>query len=126
MKSRNTRQKELLNLELEKMDGFFGAEEFHTTTSRSMPHIGIATIYRFLNDKVKERRLHSYYCDKRTVYSNNSHSHCHYVCQRCGKTVHIDIKDIDSIQKSIKGTICHFQIDVSGVCSECIKKKCNA
>jgi Fe2+ or Zn2+ uptake regulation protein len=122
MKSRNTRQKDLLNLELERMTGFFGADEFHQFIQRKMPNVGIATIYRFLNDMIKERRLHSYYCDKRTVYSNSKNNHCHYICQSCGLKQHIDIKNIDSIRKSIKGTICHFQIDVSGVCENCLKK----
>jgi Fur family ferric uptake transcriptional regulator len=122
MRSRNTIQKELLSIELEGMKGFFAAEEFHLATRRKMPNIGIATIYRFLNEKTRERKLHSYYCDKKTVYSNSKNNHCHYICQHCGRKQHVDIKNIDSIKKSIKGTICHFQIDVSGTCEDCMKK----
>jgi len=104
------------------MKGFFGADEFHTIAKTQMPHIGVATIYRFLSDKVKERQLHSYYCEKKTVYSTSANNHCHYICQKCGKTQHVEIKNIDSIKKSIKGTICHFQIDVSGICEKCLKE----
>jgi len=125
LKSRSTRQKELLNRELEDMDEFFSAEEFHSITVRKMPHIGIATIYRFLNEKVHERQLHSYNCNKRTVYSNSKNNHCHYICQKCGEKQHINIKNIDSIKKSMTGTICHFQIDVHGICENCLRKNKN-
>jgi len=123
MKSRNTRQRDLLQLELEDMIGFFSAEDFHRIILKKMPGIGIATIYRFLNETVKNSQLHSYYCDKRAVYSNSKNNHCHYICQKCGKKHHVDIKNIDSIKRSIKGSICHFQIDVYGVCENCLKKK---
>ena len=122
-KSRQTIQKTHLESALNYIQGFFTAEEFHKSALKKSPHLGLATIYRFLNDAVSNRRLHSYICDKKTVYSTNSSSHCHYICQTCGKKEHINITDIGSIKKNIKGTICHFQIDVAGVCEECIKKK---
>jgi Fe2+ or Zn2+ uptake regulation protein len=121
-KSRNTIQKNLLEKGLLSINGFFTAEEFHKLASKKIPHIGIATIYRFLNTKKKDRQLHSYICDKHAVYSNNSESHCHYVCQICGKKQHVNIKNIEGIKKEIKGTICHFQIDVSGICENCVVK----
>jgi len=71
MKIRNTKQKELLHKELENMRDFFSADDFHLQILKKMPNIGIATIYRFLNEKVKNNQLHSYYCDKRAVYSNS-------------------------------------------------------
>jgi Fur family ferric uptake transcriptional regulator len=123
MKSRNTRQKELLQKELDNMTGFFSAEDFHLILLKKMDGLGIATVYRFLNENVKNRQLHSYYCNKRTVYSNSKNNHCHYFCQKCGKRQHIDIRNIDSIRQSIKGSICHFQIDVYGLCEDCLRKK---
>lgn len=120
MKSRNTRQKELLEKEINKIKGFFTAEELYSRIENS--GIGIATIYRFLKEKTKNRQLHSYVCDGRNIYSNSSSSHSHYTCQICGKRSHIEIKDIGKIRKSIKGSICHFQIDVTGVCENCMKR----
>lgn len=123
MISRKTRQKELLDKEISNKKGFFTAEDIYNNIKNT--GIGIATIYRFLNYKKKNRQLHSYICDGKTIYSNNSNNHCHYTCQICGKKKHIDIKDIGPIKKNIRGTICHFQIDVNGVCEECMKKKIN-
>jgi len=122
MKSRNTKQKDLLQNELQKMTGFFSAEDFYHIILKKMSGIGIATVYRFLNESVKNSLLHSYSCGNRTVYSNSKNNHCHYICQKCGKKQHVDIKNIDSLKKSIKGSICHFQIDVYGMCEDCSKK----
>lgn len=121
-KSRQTIQKIHLESVLNSIQGFFTAEEFYKIALKKILHLGMATVYRFLNDKTKKRELHSYICDRKTIYSTNSNSHCHYICQVCGKKEHINIKDIGSIKKNINGTICHFQIDVAGICEECSKK----
>src|SRR3989339_818272 len=120
--SRNTKQKTELENDLKRISGFFTAEEFHNHALKRLPYTGIATIYRFLKEKTKKRELHSYMCDKRTVYSNSSNNHCHFICQICGKKQHIDIRDVGRIKRNIKGTICHFQIDVTGVCERCREK----
>jgi Fe2+ or Zn2+ uptake regulation protein len=121
-KSRQTIQKAHLESTLQSIGGFFTAEEFHKLALKTASHIGIATVYRFLNEKKKNRELHSYVCDKKMVYSTSSNSHCHYTCQICGKKQHVDIKEIGNIKKNINGTICHFQIDVTGICENCLKK----
>jgi Fe2+ or Zn2+ uptake regulation protein len=117
MKSRQTRQKELLSKEAGKLDSFFTAQALCERARKSEPSIGIATVYRFL----KRERFHSYSCGSVRVYSKEESSHCHFTCQKCGTVAHIPIRDITPIQKSVKGTICHFQIDVSGLCEKCCK-----
>lgn len=121
MKSRNTKQKEYLAKKLEDIKGFFSAEEFCHQCSKEMLGIGVATIYRFLNEQEKLHLLHSYQCDRKKVYSKKSGNHCHFICEQCGKHEHITIKNIEAIRASTKGTICHFQIDVYGICVQCKK-----
>jgi Fe2+ or Zn2+ uptake regulation protein len=121
-KPRQTIQKRYLDNALNSIEEFFTAEELYKTVVKKSSDISIATVYRFLKDKVIARELHSYICDKRTVYSIDSKSHCHYTCQICGNKQHIDINDIGSIKKNINGAICHFQVDVTGVCDKCRKK----
>jgi Fur family peroxide stress response transcriptional regulator len=124
MKSRNTIQKELL-LELsDSFNSFFDAEELLEKAQKNMKgkNIGIATVYRFLSEATKNGNLHSYTCDRRTIYSNNSNNHSHFICEKCHKKIHINISNIDFIKKNIPGSICHFQIDVTGICNSCNKK----
>lgn len=122
-KTRKTKQKRLLEAELEKFDSFFSAEDLFKRVQKKDSKIGIATVYRFLNELRNEERLHPYVCDRRLVYSRLSDNHCHFICQKCGKIVHFDVEDIGFVKKKINGTVCHFQIDVSGTCRNCLESK---
>ena len=100
MKSRNTRQKEIIQKELDFFTNFFTAEELHKKIIKVDKNVGIATIYRFLKDLREKRKLHSYVCERKTIYSKEKHSHSHYVCQRCNKMFHFDVKNIDFVTSS--------------------------
>jgi len=120
-KSRNTKQKELLNEEVKKFNSFFTAEELLIRSKKKDSHLGIATIYRFLSDLTDKSKLHSYICNRKTIYSSQDNSHCHFTCKKCGKIEHIKVNSLDFIKNKINGQICHFQIDVTGLCKECSK-----
>jgi len=121
--SRNTRQKEILNEEVKRFNSFFTAEELLSKANKKDSNLGIATVYRFLRDLTNKRQIHSYVCNRRTIYSIQDNSHCHFTCQKCGKVQHIQVSSLDFIKNKINGSICHFQIDVAGLCKECSKIK---
>ena|SRR3989338_4297353 len=116
---RETRQKSIIREELKKFDSFFTADGLYWKIKIRDDRIGVATIYRFLNDMKKRGELHTYTCNRKSLYSKNLSSHCHFTCQSCGRISHIEVNQLDFLSKKIKGKICHFQIDVSGVCEEC-------
>ena len=118
---RETKQKKILREELEKFDSFFTSEELHDKAKKRDARIGVATVYRFLANMKKMSRLHSYTCGRKAVYSGNLDSHCHFICQKCGKKMHITMDKLDFLRKNFKGRVCHFQIDISGICQECAK-----
>lgn len=120
--TRITRQKRIIEEEIVKFKTFFTADELLEKAQLKDRKIGIATIYRFLKENAAKKHIHSYYCDRRQIYSVQNNSHCHFTCTHCGKTAHINIKNIDSLKNTIDGTICHFQIDIHGICSECSKQ----
>ncbi|OIO20716.1 hypothetical protein AUJ17_05215 [Candidatus Micrarchaeota archaeon CG1_02_47_40] len=119
-KTRNTRQKGIIEGRLEDFDSFFTAEELLANARKKSKKIGIATIYRFLKEAENEGKLHSYLCGRRRVYSMEESSHCHFTCSKCGRSGHFRLKDISSIRASVEGKICHFQLDVTGVCGKCL------
>jgi Fe2+ or Zn2+ uptake regulation protein len=121
-KIRQTKQKEVLNEEIKKFKSFFTAEELLKNANKRYSELGIATVYRFLSDLVNKRQVHSYVCNRRTIYSIGDSSHCHFTCEKCGKVEHIHINSLDFIKNKINGSICHFQVDVSGTCESCLKK----
>lgn len=121
MKSRQTKQKELLEKTLNGMKGFFTAEEFFAKSKIQNQGIGIATIYRYLAEQEKIHTLHTYVCNRKKVYSRHSNNHCHFICETCGARKHIAITHIDALRAQITGDICHFQIDIYGICATCKK-----
>ena len=55
--SRTTKQKAILEEELATKKTFFSAEEFYVILKNKYPQIGIATVYRFLHEKVDKNFL---------------------------------------------------------------------
>lgn len=119
--TRLTKQKKILETKLNEMNKIFTADDLLFESKKEDSKIGIATVYRFLKDTVKNKHLHSYVCDRKKVYSSKTDNHCHFECEKCGKIEHFSINDLDSFKDKINGDICHFQINVSGVCNKCKK-----
>lgn len=118
---RQTKQKMVLTHTIYSFKSFFDADDVHHKLSSTHPQIGIATIYRLLRDLSERGEIHAFYCERRTIYSNNRNNHCHFVCERCAEKKHIQLNKLDFLRSEIKGEICHFQIDVSGICEKCCK-----
>ncbi len=120
-KKRLTKQKELIQKELDSINSFFSAEDLFEKVKHSDSSIGIATIYRFLNDSKRDNHIFSYKCDRRTIYSKREKSHCHFVCEKTGKVIHFSIDSLDFLKDKIPGSINSFQIEVRGVCDKHLK-----
>jgi Fur family ferric uptake transcriptional regulator len=118
-KSRKTRQKEIIESSLQDVEAFFTAEDLHSAVIEKDSSVGIATVYRFLKEKSEDAQLHSYRCEGRRIYSIEKRNHAHFICTDCGSTTHFNIGDIGEIKKSVKGEICHLQLDVYGICEKC-------
>jgi Fe2+ or Zn2+ uptake regulation protein len=124
-KLRNTRQKEIIQKAIDKTEEFFSAEKIYSLAVKGDKKIGIATVYRYLNYLKEKNLIHSYTCNRRTIFSKNKESHCHFVCTKCNKTEHIKIKSLDFLKGTAinQNNVCHFQIEVEGICKNCIKNK---
>ena len=120
--NRNTKQKMLISQELHKIDSFFNAEDLYNKAKKKDKEIGMATIYRFLNEAKNKGELYTYTCDRKTIYSKGKKSHCHFECEKTGKIIHFEIDNIDFLKDKIPGTITSFQLEVKGVCNTCDKK----
>ena len=118
---RQTKQKRILNEELNNINIFFTAETLYDRTKKRDKDIGIATIYRFLKQLRKENKICSYICEGKQIYSKDKNNHCHFRCHICNSIKHISLDSIDFLKKKIDESICHFQIDIEGICKDCEK-----
>ncbi len=117
-----TRQKKIMSEELNRMKSFFDAYKLHKSVSKRDMKIGIATIYRFLNDLEHKGEIHSFICENRKVYSTNKTSHAIFRCEKCGDSKHMDVKDLGFIKGITDRHVCHFQIEINGLCIKCESK----
>ncbi len=124
MKLRNTKQKELIQKEIESFKSFFTAEELYVKAKKIDSKIGLATIYRHLKSLRKSKQIFSYICDKKLIYSMEKKSHCHFICEQTGNIIHFDVDSLDFLKDKIPGTISSFQIEVRGTCNKCSAKSC--
>ncbi len=117
--SRKTRQKALMEEVLSSSTSFFSAEEFFKKAQKEDFSLGIATVYRFLKETLKQGALHAYTCGRSLIYSREKNAHCHFICEKCGRTMHFPVETLDFLKKNVPGAICHFQLDVYGICKSC-------
>jgi Fur family ferric uptake transcriptional regulator len=105
--------------EISKINSFFTAEDLLGAARNQDPGIGIATIYRFLKAASQKGKIHAYTCEKKKIYSMQTKSHCHFTCEKCKETAHFNLDKLDFIKRSVKGQVCHFQLDIIGICDKC-------
>jgi Fe2+ or Zn2+ uptake regulation protein len=120
--SRNTKQKELIKKTISSINSFFTVDDVFERVKLVDSSIGIATIYRYLNDAENNHELYSYICDRKKTYSKGKQSHCHFICEETGRVIHFDVDNIDFLKDKIPGSISSFQLEVKGVCTSCKSK----
>ena len=117
--TRNTKQKKIIEEYVRRTKTFFSAEELYERIKSKHPEIGIATVYRYLKEKEKTKEIFSYICDRRKIYSIQEKSHCHFICEETGKTIHFELDNIDFIKNKVPGKISSIQIEIKGICDKC-------
>jgi Fur family transcriptional regulator, ferric uptake regulator len=111
--SRNTKQKQIIQTQINAMTEFFSAEELYDQIKEKDPSIGLATIYRNLKTLQKTNEIHTYTCDRRQVYAK-THNHCHFIDEETGQTIHFEIDSLDFLKNKLPGKITSFQIEIRG------------
>jgi Fur family ferric uptake transcriptional regulator len=94
---RNTWQKSAVKQALSTESGFRSAQQLHQVLKTSGPAIGLATVYRALNDLVAVGEADSLQSsDGEMLYRACGEGHHHHlICRNYGKTVEIEAKKLD-------------------------------
>ena len=119
--TRATRQKNILQETVRTFKEFFTVEQLFEKAKKKDAKISLATTYRYLNKQQKGGTLHAFNCNKRSIYSKDKTSHAHYICQSCQEVTHFSLKDFKIPGEILPGSICHFQLNIHGVCESCKK-----
>ncbi len=124
--SYKTEQREIIkDYLIENKDKFISVEDILEYMKKNNQEVGQTTIYRFLNLLEKnnnvrtETRNHTKYYQ---YITNECQNHFHLKCKKCGKTMHLDCKEFESVNQHIKEEH-KFNLDyntiIYGTCDQC-------
>ena len=115
---------------LDSIDKHLTAEEIYLKTKKTMPNIGLATIYRTLELFCKEGILQKFNLPngaaRYELLAEDDDAHYHYICLGCGKIFEVPIqKEVSSqIENNIKDfVITKVSWWYFGYCNDCVKKE---
>ena len=126
----NTKQRErILSYLKENQDSNITAEEILKHFNSIGEDIGKATVYRFLNDLVKESIVKKYMVEGRNCscyqYVDGQHckEHFHLKCEKCNKIIHLECNEFKDVQNHIAKEH-DFELDniktvFYGICNNC-------
>ena len=126
---RNTWQKDAVLHALSEAQGFVSAQDLHLTLRQHGSTIGLATVYRVLNNLVAESKADTLTSnDGGMLYRDCSKEHHHHlVCKNCGLTVEIEAIEAEywatKVAKENGFTEVTHTIDIFGLCSKCSTRK---
>lgn len=133
---RRTRQKKAVMTALQKCNDFISAQDMYQLLRDEGCNIGLATIYRQLNDLADQGvldtvQLHSQQlfrlCDGRQgrEHSEGSdHHHHHLICQKCNKTIEIDAPYeawLERLANEHHFVVTSHTFEVFGLCDQCVQ-----
>jgi Fur family ferric uptake transcriptional regulator len=107
-------------------------EDIYALVRNKMPSIGIATVYRTLPLLEKMGYLNRVLLDDgfvRYEVSNEeeSHSHHHLICTRCGALSEIEVDMLEDLEKQIQKTsgfvVMNHSVKFYGLCEKCAGHK---
>lgn len=118
---RLTKQRKIILEELRKVKTHPDAKQVYEITRKKIPHISFGTVYRNLH-VLKELGLIQELDYEVSRYDGDTSEHYHFTCEKCKRIIdifhHFDIKNLRTEHK-----IKSFNLEFSGLCNECIKKR---
>jgi Fur family transcriptional regulator, ferric uptake regulator len=123
---RRTWQRDAVREALAVSPGFVSAQTLHSALRERGSSIGLATVYRALNDLAQEGEADSLQQEGESLYracTPGSHHH-HLICRSCGKTVEIEADAVEAWAKEV--AVGHgfvepsHVVDIFGVCAGCV------
>lgn len=124
---RKTWQKAAVEAALAESDDFLSAQNLHTRMKAGGSGIGLATVYRTLNDLVEKGRADVLPNGGEQLFrSCGTVHHHHLVCVDCGKAVEIEapIEDwVRAVAEEHGFADVQHVVDVMGVCADCQRRR---
>lgn len=122
---RNTWQRDAVRSSLGAQPGFLSAQSLHSLLRENGSQIGLATVYRALNDLASDGEADSLQSPEgESLYRACSSAHHHHlICRICGLTIEIEADHVESwahtVAKEHGFSQAEHVVDVFGYCPSC-------
>lgn len=125
-----TRQQAAVSAKLDELDDFTSAQELHAQLRASGETVGLATVYRTLQNLAGDGTVDVLRTDDgEAIYRScaTSKHHHHLVCRDCGHTVEVEGPTVEQWADSVAAqhgfTEATHQIEIFGLCAQCSASK---
>ncbi|MFT4148268.1 MAG: Fur family transcriptional regulator [Micrococcaceae bacterium] len=126
VKTRMTKQKKMIHDALAKQNSFLSAQALHDILAAQGESIGLATVYRIVQNMVDDGMLDSLNLGgTKTLYrlcTVEEHHH-HLVCTHCGMSIEFEApaieKEATSIAQKHNFTDVKHSVEIFGLCPKC-------
>lgn len=122
---RNTWQRETVREALRGADGFVSAQALHAALAARGDHVGLATVYRALNDLAgsgEADALQSTSGESLYRACRPGHHH-HLICRSCGRAEEIQAEEVEIWARRVAAEHGYREpqhmVDVFGLCADC-------
>jgi len=124
---RMTNQKLIILDFLRKSKDHPSADEVFLAVRKKLPQISKATVYRILDNFVKNGAIESI-DGKFTRFDGNEKPHQHFICTNCGNIIDLYDNTIEKyLNKKLRlltdGSADKFSVDFYGTCNKCKKEQ---
>ena len=122
---RQTRQRAAVHAALSGRTDFLSAQQLHDVLRREGASVGLTTVYRTLQALADAGELDAILTDDgETVYRRCSPNHHHHlVCRRCGRTVEIAARAVETWADAVADehgfTDISHTVELFGTCGDC-------
>ena len=125
---RQTRQKDLILQTVRRLPGHPSAEEVYSELIQEMPSISLATVYRNLNDFVRQGKLKKLELPSQPArFDNMLNEHFHGICEHCHRLIDFDLSHLDAFVHDLETQVerrtgfkaSQTEIIIHGVCEDC-------
>lgn len=126
---RNTAQRAAISAVLATTEEFTSAQDLHAALRVSGSTIGLATVYRALQEMSDRGELDTVRNESGEVLYRRceqaSHHH-HLVCRSCGQTQEVDAPDVEQWARAVAARFGYVEIDhqveLFGLCADCARE----
>ena len=127
---RNTSQRAEITRALGETDEFISAQDLHVAMRAGGSTIGLATVYRAVQDLATAGELDTVRNDAGEVLyrqcARPMHHH-HLVCRRCGRTEEVEAPGVETWARAVAeqhGYVdIDHQVELFGVCGDCAAER---